>query len=61
VDEEMAATLRDVVFRRTELGGPPGPDEEDVRLAARVVGDALGWDERRRSEEEATVLRAETV
>jgi glycerol-3-phosphate dehydrogenase len=61
VDEEMAATLRDVVFRRTELGGPPGPDEEDVRLAARVVGDALGGDERRRSEEEATVLRAETV
>ena len=61
VSEEMAATLSDVVFRRTELGDPPGPDEEGVRLAARVVGDALGWDDRRRSEEEATVLRAEAV
>ena len=61
VTEEMAATLSDVVFRRTELGDPPGPDEDGVRLAARVAGDALGWDERRRSEEEAAVLRAEAV
>jgi glycerol-3-phosphate dehydrogenase len=61
VTEEMAATLIDVVFRRTELGDPPGPDEEGVRLAARVAGDALGWDDRRRSEEEATVLRTEAV
>ena len=61
VSEEMAATLSDVVFRRTELGDPPGPDENGVRLAARVAGDALGWDDRRRSEEEATVLRAEAV
>ncbi len=61
VAEDMAATLSDVVFRRTELGDPPGPDEENVRLAARIAGDALGWDERRRSEEEATVLRAEAV
>ncbi|HEU4525910.1 MAG TPA: FAD-dependent oxidoreductase [Gemmatimonadales bacterium] len=61
VTEEMAATLSDVVFRRTELGEPPGPDEEDVRLAARIAGDALGWDDRRRSEEEAMVLRAEAV
>jgi glycerol-3-phosphate dehydrogenase len=61
VTEEMAATLSDVVFRRTELGDPPGPDEDGVRLAARVAGDALGWDDRRRSEEEATVLRAEAV
>jgi glycerol-3-phosphate dehydrogenase len=61
VSEEMAATLSDVVFRRTELGDPPGPDEEGVRLAARVAGDVLGWDERRRTEEEAAVLRAEAV
>jgi len=61
VTEEMAATLSDVVFRRTELGDPPGPAEEGVRLAARVMGDALGWDERRRAEEEATVLRTEAV
>jgi glycerol-3-phosphate dehydrogenase len=61
VTDEMAATLSDVVFRRTELGDPPGPDEDDVRLALRIAGDALGWDERRRQQEEATVLRTEAV
>jgi glycerol-3-phosphate dehydrogenase len=61
VTEEMAETLSDVVFRRTELGDPPGPDEDGVRLAARVAGDSLGWDDRRRAEEEAMVLRAEAV
>jgi glycerol-3-phosphate dehydrogenase len=61
VNEEMAVTLSDVVFRRTELGDPPGPDEADVRLAARISADALGWDGRRRSEEEAMVLGAEAV
>jgi glycerol-3-phosphate dehydrogenase len=61
VTEEMAATLSDVVFRRTELGDPPGPDEEGVRLAAHVVGDAMGWDAHRRAVEETTVLRAEAV
>jgi glycerol-3-phosphate dehydrogenase len=58
--EEMAETLSDVVFRRTELGDPR-PEERDVRLAARIVGDARGWDEQRRMAEEALVLRAEAV
>lgn len=58
--EEMAETLSDVVFRRTELGDPR-PDEQAVRLAARIVGDARGWDEQRRMTEEALVLRAEAV
>ncbi|HEX2218970.1 MAG TPA: FAD-dependent oxidoreductase [Gemmatimonadales bacterium] len=58
--EEMAETLSDVVFRRTELGDPR-PDERGVRLAARIVGDARGWDEQRRMAEEAMVLRAEAV
>jgi glycerol-3-phosphate dehydrogenase len=59
--EEMAATLSDVVYRRTELGDHPGPEEERVRLASRVAGDVLGWDDRRRADEEATVLRTEAV
>jgi glycerol-3-phosphate dehydrogenase len=59
--EEMAVTLDDVVFRRTELGDPPGPDREWVGLAARIMGDALGWDERRRVAEEVSMLRAGTV
>jgi glycerol-3-phosphate dehydrogenase len=54
--EEMAMTLSDVVYRRTELGDPPGPDREAVRLAARIAGDALGWSEARRTAEEAVLI-----
>jgi glycerol-3-phosphate dehydrogenase len=56
--EEMAVTLDDVVYRRTELGDPPGPDREAVERAARILGDALGWDDVRRGAEAASVLRA---
>jgi glycerol-3-phosphate dehydrogenase len=56
--EEMAVTLDDVVYRRTELGDPPGLDREAVQRAARIVGAALGWDEGRRAAEEASVLHA---
>jgi len=59
--EEMAVTLSDVVYRRTELGDPPGPDEDGVRLASRIIAEALGWDERRQRLEEDTVLRTEAV
>jgi C-terminal domain of alpha-glycerophosphate oxidase len=59
--EEMAVTLHDVVYRRTELGDPPGPDREAVEHAAGIVGDALGWDESRRAAEEASVLHAGAV
>jgi glycerol-3-phosphate dehydrogenase len=54
--EEMAVTLSDVVYRRTELGEPPGPDRKMVRLAARIAGDALGWSDARRAAEEASVF-----
>jgi hypothetical protein len=54
----MAVTLDDVVFRRTELGDPPGPDREWVGLAARIMGDALGWDERWRAAKKVSMLRA---
>jgi hypothetical protein len=37
-----------------ELGGV----EHDVLVAARIVGDALGWDEGRRAAEEAAALCA---
>jgi glycerol-3-phosphate dehydrogenase len=58
VREEMAVTLGDVVYRRTELGDPPGPDGDAVGRAAGIVGDALGWDDQRRLAERATVLGA---
>lgn len=55
VREEMALTLADIVFRRTDLatGGHPGPAalQEAASLAARE----LGWDEARRREEVAAV------
>ena len=56
--DEMAVTLDDVVFRRTELGDPPGLDRDGIERAARILGDALGWDEGRRSAERASVLGA---
>jgi glycerol-3-phosphate dehydrogenase len=59
--DEMAVTLDDVVYRRTELGDPPGPDREAVGVAARIAGDALGWDLERRVAEEASVLRMGAV
>lgn len=43
------------------MGDPPGPDREAVRLAARIVGDALGWDAGRRAAEEASVVSAGAV
>ena len=61
VREEMAMTLGDVVYRRTELGDPPGPSREALGLAAQLVGDALGWDEKRRAAEQASALRPGAV
>jgi glycerol-3-phosphate dehydrogenase len=58
--EEMAVTLGDVVFRRTELGNPPGPTPDQVQLATAIVGDTLGWDAARRARESATLLERET-
>jgi glycerol-3-phosphate dehydrogenase len=56
--EEMAVTLGDVVYRRTELGESPPPDREAVALAARIAGDELGWDAERRAAEIESVTRA---
>jgi hypothetical protein len=49
------------VYRRTELGDPPGPEPETVRFAARIAADALGWDEERRRREEMSVVRPEVT
>ncbi|AOW99577.1 glycerol-3-phosphate dehydrogenase [Moorena producens PAL-8-15-08-1] len=43
VVEEMAQTLGDVVFRRTELGSAGHPGNEALRTCAEVVGAELGW------------------
>ena len=43
VREEMAITLSDVVFRRTELGTAGNPGGEAIKICADVMGEELGW------------------
>ncbi|HHH46794.1 MAG TPA: glycerol-3-phosphate dehydrogenase/oxidase [Thiotrichales bacterium] len=57
VRNEMALSLADVVFRRTDLatGGHPGDSVLDH--AARLVGEVLGWNETTLTEQRAAVAR----
>ena len=57
VREEMALTLADVVYRRTMIGEPPGPDRGLVEQAATIAGEVLGWDEATRLGEIGEVMR----
>jgi glycerol-3-phosphate dehydrogenase len=55
--EEMVIHLEDVLFRRTHLALEIDEGlEEAVRLAGRLVGQELGWDDARRSREIDAVL-----
>jgi glycerol-3-phosphate dehydrogenase len=57
VREEMAIKLTDFVFRRTDIGTPPGPKRAMVQDAARLMGAELGWDTRRQESEVEEVMR----
>jgi glycerol-3-phosphate dehydrogenase len=57
VRDEMALTLADVVYRRTGLGEPPGPEWDTVSTAGRIVGDELGWDQARLAREVEQVMQ----
>ncbi len=57
VRDEMAVTLADIVFRRTDLGAPPGPRRDLVAAAARVAGAELDWNAARQSSEIDEVMR----
>ena len=48
---EMAQSLADVVFRRTELGTLGHPGDAALETAARIMADCMGWDCRRREEQ----------
>ena len=48
---EMAMTLADVVYRRTDLGTAAIPPEPVLRRCAEVMGAELGWDAARRTAE----------
>ena len=43
--EEMAVTLADAVFRRTDLSTTGHPGDAALKAAARIMGDCLGWDQ----------------
>ncbi len=55
IREEMALTLADVVFRRTDLASGGHPGSAALEEAAALAGRELGWDEARRRAEIAAV------
>lgn len=55
VREEMACTLKDVIFRRTDLGTARRPQPDTVEFSARVMAEELGWSEDRTQREIETV------
>jgi glycerol-3-phosphate dehydrogenase len=54
---EMAMTLADAVFRRTDLCTLGDPGEAPLRAAARVMAECLGWDGARQAAELDDVRR----
>ena len=54
---EMALTLADAVFRRTDLCTAGDPGEAALREAARVMASACGWTATRREAELDSVQR----
>jgi glycerol-3-phosphate dehydrogenase len=56
IREEMAQTLADCVFQRTELGTAGNPGLEAIEQAARIAAGELGWDGECTAAEVAAVL-----
>jgi glycerol-3-phosphate dehydrogenase len=57
VREEMAQTLSDVVFRRTEIGSAGRPGNDTLRFCAEVMATELGWSQSRIDQEIDNVTR----
>jgi len=55
VREEMAQTLDDIVFRRTDLGTAGHPGNDALEACADLMASELGWDAGRREGELARV------
>ena len=51
VRHECAATLADIVLRRTGLGATGRPDRAALETCARLAGEELGWTADRRETE----------
>ena len=56
IREEMAITLSDVVFRRTDLGQFQCPPIQSLQAAAKVMAEEQGWNDQRTQEEIREVL-----
>jgi glycerol-3-phosphate dehydrogenase len=56
VRQEMAQTLQDIVFRRTELGALGLPTIAALERCADIAAEELDWDKTRRSEEVNQVI-----
>ena len=56
VENEMAATLSDIVFRRTELGTAECPSIECLHNIAGTMAEVMGWDMGRKEREIIEVL-----
>lgn len=57
VRNEMATTLSDIVYRRTDLGTGAYPEAAVLRRCADLAGAELGWDDRRKAREIANAAR----
>ena len=55
--KEMAQTLSDIVFRRTELGTAECPPADVLQTCANVMAAELGWDDQRKRQEINAVLK----
>ena len=57
VQNEMAAKLSDIIFRRTDLGTAECPSLECLNRVADIMSDIMGWDASRKEIEIAEVLK----
>jgi glycerol-3-phosphate dehydrogenase len=55
IDEEMALSLADVAFRRTDLATGSDPGRSTLEECARLMAAELGWDEKRIAREVSIV------
>lgn len=55
IEQEMAVTLADVVFRRTNIGAAECPSQEVLVILTEAMATRLGWDESERERQQVAV------
>lgn len=61
IEQEMAVTLADVVFRRTNIGAAECPSSEVLEVLAEEMAQLLGWDDLERDRQLAAVYQVFTA